>query len=248
MESTAAPQRIFIGGISGSIGSALAQRLHEQGREVVGFSRRGGGELPAGVRAFQADARDSVAVERVFGQAEKVLGGIDAYVHAIGSVFLKPIHLMKDEEWDEVMATNLTSAFYASRSAVNRMRKARAGRILFFSSAASRIGIGNHEVIASAKAGINGLTQALAASCAPAGIRVNALALGLVETHATAGIVSTEQAKKISQSMHPTGDIGHPEQVASFAQWLLSAEADWLTGQVLPFDGGLSAVLPKPRA
>jgi NAD(P)-dependent dehydrogenase (short-subunit alcohol dehydrogenase family) len=248
MSSTGSFKRILIGGVTGGIGSALAARLLEAGHAVAGFARKEPESAPPGVDFISADARRSEAVENAFDEAEEALGAIDAYVHAVGSVFLKPAHLLTDAEWDEVITTNLHSAFYAGRAAVRRMRSARAGQVLFLSSVASRIGLSNHEAIAAAKGGINGLVQSLAASYAPFGLRINAVALGLVETGATSSLLGSEKAREISTRMHPLGSIGRASDVASLLAWLLSPEAAWMTGQILTFDGGMSSVLPKPRA
>lgn len=175
-------------------------------------------------------------------------GGLDAYVHAVGGVFLKPLHMVTDEEWEEVLSLNLTSAFTAARAALKPMLKAREGVFLFFSSVAGQIGISNHEAISAAKAGISGLTRSIAATYASNGIRANAIAPGLVETPATRKLTSNEQALKISERMHPLGRIGTVDDIASLAAWMISAEASWMTGQVVGLDGGMGSIVPKPRA
>ncbi len=248
-ESVDGSKRYLIGGISGGIGSSLAALLVQQGHQVAGFSQSGMAEgLPSGVKTFTTDATDSQAVESSFQQGVEALGGLDGYIHAIGSVFLKPVHLTQDEEWMRVLSTNLHSAFFCARAAIRHLKASPSSRIVLFSSVAAKIGLSNHEAIAAAKGGINGLTLSLAASYAPRGIRVNAVALGLVETPATQNLLGSEQARKISTAMHPIGRIGNPQEVASFVNWLLSPEADWVTGQIFSMDGGMHSILPKSRA
>lgn len=243
---SAAKQRIFIGGISGGLGRALAKTLLAEGHTVAGFSKSGA-EVD-GATVFQADATDAKAVAEVFSLAQETLGGIDGYVHAIGTVFLKPAHTIRDEEWQAVLETNLFSAFYALRAAVDGMRRAKAGSIVLVSSVAARFGLPSHEAIAAAKGGVEGLVRSAAASYVNFGVRVNAIAPGLVETGATAHLLQSEQARKLSASMHPLGRVGQAGEVASLVKWLLSEEAGWVTGQIWSIDGGMGSVLPKMRA
>lgn len=121
------------------------------------------------------------------------------------------------------------------------MRK-RGGSLVFVSSAAARIGLGNHEAIAAAKAGLIGLSLSAAATYGAQGIRVNCVAPGLIETPLTSRITSNEQSLKASQAMHVLGRIGRPDDVASAIQWLLDRDQSWITGQVIGVDGGLGTV------
>ncbi|MCC5840857.1 MAG: SDR family oxidoreductase [Opitutales bacterium] len=239
-------QSYFIGGISGGLGRALAKSLIADGHKVAGFSKSG--VAVDGADVFKADATDPKAVAEVFAAARETLGPIDGYAHAIGTVFLKPAHTIRDEEWQNVLETNLFSAFYALRAAVEGMRRSKSGSIVLVSSVAARFGLPSHEAIAAAKGGVEGLVRSAAASYVNFGIRVNAVAPGLVETGATAHLLQSEQARKLSESMHPLGRVGQPEEVASLVRWLLSSEAAWVTGQIWSIDGGMGSVLPKMRA
>jgi NAD(P)-dependent dehydrogenase (short-subunit alcohol dehydrogenase family) len=140
-----------------------------------------------------------------------------------------------------MLAANLGSAFAAVRAAGLVMAE-QGGSIVLVSSAAARIGLANHEAVAAAKAGIEGLALAAAATYAPKGIRVNCVAPGLTRTPLTARLWQNEAVAKASAGMHALGRIGTPEEVASAIDWLLDAEQAWVTGQVIGVDGGLSRV------
>jgi hypothetical protein len=143
------------------------------------------------------------------------------------------------EEFKETIDLNLTSAFLLLKYAVKPMF-ATGGAFVFFSTVATGIGLANHEAIASAKAGIDGLVISGAASYASKGIRVNAVAPGLTETPLASRITSNEAALKASIAMHPLGRIGTASDIASAAAWLVDPRNNWITGQILRVDGGLS--------
>ncbi len=119
------------------------------------------------------------------------------------------------------------------------------GSIVLVSSAAAQIGLANHEAIAAAKGGIAGLTLSAAASYAPSGVRVNAVAPGLVQTKLTERLTSSERAEEASRAMHALGRLGEPEDVASAIAFLLDPANSWITGQVIGVDGGLGSVRPR---
>ena len=247
------PKRIFIGGIAGGIGSAVAQRMRQSGMLVGGFGRESGSwetfsEKNSDLDLYVGDANDGREVDQIVDDFSGKYGGLDAYVHAIGSVHLMPLHMISDEEWYRVMRTNLDSAFFAARAAVKAMRRNKGGTIIFLSSVAALSGLSNHEAIAAAKGGVIGLSRSIAATYAPYGIRSNTVAPGLVDTPATRTITRSEQALKISERMHPLGRIGKSGEVASLIGWLLSEEASWVTGQNFSIDGGMGALTPKVRA
>jgi NAD(P)-dependent dehydrogenase (short-subunit alcohol dehydrogenase family) len=154
---------------------------------------------------------------------------------------LKAAHLTSLEEWNAVITTNLTSAFAVVSSAAKAMRQ-RGGSIVLVSSAAARIGLANHEAIAAAKAGVSGLTLSAAATYASKGIRVNAVAPGLVRTALTERIGKNAKSAEASQAMHALGRLGEPADVASCITWLLDPANAWVTGQVIGIDGGLASL------
>lgn len=242
----------IIGGITGGIGSALAESLQAEGHNVAGFARDSdrldalSTKLACSVRT--CDATDSKSVTETIESLAEELGSIDCYTHAIGSIFLKPVHLTSDEEWLKTIQLNLNSAFYALRIVSKLMSKQGHGSCLFFSTAAARTGIANHEAIAAAKGGIEAMVRSTAAGYSNRGIRINAVAPSLTDTPLSQPIVGSAQALEISKRMHPLGDIAQAADVADLAKWLHSSHAKFATGQIYVLDGGISTVVPKPKA
>ncbi|NNF37668.1 MAG: SDR family oxidoreductase [Gemmatimonadetes bacterium] len=237
---------ILILGGAGGIGSALTRLLTRRGIRVVAAGR-----TPASLEALSAetgcdtkvvDARDFGAVEAVVREIHEQ-GTLAGAVNCVGSILLKPAHLVSESDFDETVGQNLRSAFALVR-AVARVCSREKGdvRIALLSTAAASIGLPNHEAIAAAKAGIEGLVRSAAATYARAGIRINAVAPGLVDTPLAARITSNERALEMSRSLHALGRIGQPDDVAKALDWLLDPATDWVTGQVIGVDGGLSSV------
>jgi NAD(P)-dependent dehydrogenase (short-subunit alcohol dehydrogenase family) len=242
----------LIGGITGGIGSKLAEKFQSEGHTVAGFARGESrlNELSKrlGCTTLQCDATISEEVTKTIEAFHEELGSIDSYTHAIGSIFLKPAHLTSDEEWIKTIQINLNSAFFALRAVAKVMSKQGNGSCLFFSTAAAQTGIASHEAIAAAKGGIEAMVRAAAASYSTRGLRINAIAPSLTDTPLSEGIIGSEQGLKISKSMHPLGDVTQAEDVASLAAWLHSEHAKFATGQTYVLDGGISTIVPKPKA
>lgn len=235
---------ILILGAAGGIGSALARRLAAQ-RVTLVLAGRDAERLAAvaadtGGTPFVLDATRPAEVEAAVAKAVEVHGRLDGLANCVGSILLKPAHLTSEEEWDAVVSTNLKSAYASVRAAARAMTAG--GSVVLVSSAAARIGLANHEAIAAAKAGVIGLALSAAATYAPKGIRVNAVAPGLVRTPMTARITGNETAMKASTAMHALGRVGEPEDVASAIAWLLDPAQSWVTGQVIGVDGGLATL------
>ncbi len=236
---------ILILGAAGGIGSALARRLAGSGAEArprPGATRPASRPSPreTGGTPLVLDATKPAEVEAAAAKAVEVHGRLDGLANCVGSILLKPAHLTSEEEWDAVVSTNLRSAYAAVRAAARAMTAG--GSVVLVSSAAARLGLANHEAIAAAKAGVIGLTLSAAATYAPKGLRVNAVAPGLVRTPMTARITGSETALKASTAMHALGRVGEPEDVASAIAWLLDPAQSWVTGQVIGVDGGLATL------
>lgn len=235
-------------GAAGGIGSALARRLAASGARLM-LAGKSGERLDAlatelGAKVCTLDARDVLQVEGCVTAAISDHGRLDGVVNCVGSLLLKPAHLTRPEEWDETIATNLTSAFATVRAAARAMMED-GGSIVLVASAAAETGLANHEAIAAAKGGVAALARAAAATYAPHNVRVNAVAPGLVETPLTERITRSPAARESSQHMHALGRLGTPNDVASLIAWLLNPENGWITGQVIGIDGGLSRVRPR---
>jgi len=241
-----------IGGISGGIGSSLAKRLVAAGHTVVGFARDSERldslSQQLGIQTSVCDATQAQELDAQLIQFQEELGQIDGYIHAIGSIYLKPAHLTPVDDWLTTLQVNLHSACFALRSASKIMMKQGSGSCLFFSTAAAQTGIANHEAIAAAKGGIEAMVRAAAATYASRGVRINAIAPSLTNTPLAKPLLGSEQALEFSKKMHPLGKIGEPDQIASLAQWLLSEDASFVTGQTYVIDGGLSSIVPKAKA
>ena len=229
-------------GAAGGIGSAVARRLRTRGFAVrlIGRKEERLAQLASEIGATYAvaDATRVVELEAVLGA--NLLG----LVNCAGSLLLKPCHLTTEAEWEQVIATNLTTAYATVRAGAKAMM-ATGGSIVLCSTAAARTGMANHEAIAAAKGGVMGLALSAAATYAPRRIRVNCVAPGLVDTPLAARITGNPAALQASAAMHPLGRIGTAEDVASGIVWLLDPENSWVTGQVLGIDGGLGTVRPR---
>lgn len=163
--------------------------------------------------------------------------GIHALVCSVGSVLLQPAARITAAAWRAVLAANLDAAFASLRLAVELMPQG--GSVLLFSSGAARLGLPNHDAIAAAKAGIEGLVRASAATYARRNLRINAIAPGLTDTPLAAPLLATPAARKASESYHALGRLGDPAQIARVAATLLDPANDGITGTIVAVDGGL---------
>jgi 3-oxoacyl-[acyl-carrier protein] reductase len=244
MEDKVISPVILITGATGGIGSVIARQLHKNSFQVI-LSGRCSEKLAAlgkelNAPGLLADVTKPDQVEQLIKDTVAVHGRIDGIIHAVGSMLLKPAHITTLEEFHATIELNLYSAFYLLKYGVREMNKG--SSFVFFSTVATGIGLANHEAIASAKAGIDGLVISSAATYAGKGIRVNAVAPGLTRTNLSERITNNEAALKASTSMIPLGAIGEPDDVASAAAWLVDPAQKWVTGQIIRVDGGMSTV------
>ncbi len=240
---THTPATFLVVGATGGIGSALARTLVARGHRVTVAGRTAAAveALAAEIGAYPLvfDATDAAAVDAGVRAAKQHFGTLDGIANCVGSVLLKPAHLTKPEEWAHTLTTNLGSAFAVVQAAGRTLREG-GGSVVLVATAAARIGLPNHEAIAAAKGGVIALTRSAAATYAPAGIRFNAVAPGLVKTGATERIWSNPASAKTSAGMHPLGRFGEPVEIATAITWLLEPAQGWITGQVIGVDGGLA--------
>lgn len=242
---------LIIAGTS-SIGTCLAENLLSAGHQVF-ITGRDESKTAAvaeklNVNYAVLDATNFNNVDDAFEQAKNTLGTLYGVVNCAGSLLLKPAHLTSEKEYGDVIAANLTSAFAVTAAAGKHLKNESGGSVVFISSAAALSGFSNHEAIAAAKAGIIGLTLSAAATYAGNNIRFNAVAPGLVETHLTTALTSNSFSRKASEAMHALGRIGTTADIASAIYFFLNPENNWITGQVLAVDGGLSCVHTRVRS
>lgn len=252
MSTTPVAAVTLVIGAAGGIGSAtvrmLAARGHRlflAGRDSEALAALGAEVGAAGTTTL--DARDIAAVHTWVGEVAEAAGRIDGIANLAGSILLKPAHLTTPEEWDDTIATNLTSAFAVVRAAAPRMRE-HGGSIVLASSAAAQTGIANHEAIAAAKGGIIAMVRSAAATYGASGVRVNAVAPGLTRARMTERMFGNEAQAEASRQMHALGRLGEPEDVATVVAWLLDPATTWVTGQTIGVDGGLGQVRTRARA
>lgn len=233
-------------GATGTTGSCLARRLVAKGKPVFLVGRDNerlqelASELNAGCAMADMSSSDSL-MEAVAGA-----GPVESFVNCIGSILLKPAHLTSDAEFREVVETNLFSAF-ATVKCAGKLLRAKGGSVVLMSTAAAKLGIANHEAIAAAKAGIEGLARSAAATYAGANIRFNVVSPGLVKTNLTKRIWEVPAMASASAELHALGRLGEAEQIASMIDWLIDFENHWITGQVIGVDGGLGSVQPRRK-
>ena len=237
----------LVTGASGGIGGAIAKALHGQGAKVVLSGTRIEAlealRAELGEKAFiaQANLSDIASVEALPKAAEEAAGsGIDILVNNAGitkdNLFLR----MKDDEWDQVIAVNLTAAFRLSRAVLRGMMKKRWGRIIQITSIVGATGNPGQGNYAAAKAGLVGMTKSLAAEVASRNITVNAVAPGFIQTAMTE--VLTDQQKELVSGRIPAGRMGMPQEIAAAVTYLASEEAAYVTGETIHINGGMAMI------
>lgn len=243
---------IMITGGSGGIGSEVARRVAALGDTPV-IVARDADRLAAvarqtGAPAYPGDVLDNDAFAALVARIEAEVGPIDGVVHAVGSVFLKPLHVTSIDDWRATFELNATSAFIVMRNVMPLFMRRKRGSVVLFSTVAASIGLQNHESIAAAKLAVEGLVKSAAISYARYGIRVNAVAPALTRTALSQNLWKNDAMLAASVAMHPLGRIGEPADIAPAVMYFLSDESAWTTGQILGVDGGLGTGMPPPRA
>jgi 3-oxoacyl-[acyl-carrier protein] reductase len=237
-------KKALVTGATGGIGGAIARALHSQGASVTlsGTRREALDALASSlgdrVQIVEANLSDRNSVEELVPAAEAAMDGLDILVNNAGvtrdNLFLR----MKDEEWDTVIAVNLTAAFRLSRAAVKGMMRRRFGRIINIGSVVGSTGNPGQGNYAASKAGLVGMTKALAAEVASRGITVNCIAPGFIESPMTEAL--NEKQRESILATIPMSRLGTGDEIAAAAIYLASAEAAYVTGQTLHVNGGMA--------
>ncbi len=239
-------RRALVTGASGGIGGAIARALHGQGA-VVGLSGTRtealnglAEDLGGRCHVLPADLANSEAVDNLVGEAEGAMGGLDILVNNAGLTRDGLLLRMKDEDWELVQRVNLEAAFRLSRSALRGMMKQRFGRVIVITSAVGVTGNAGQVNYAASKAGLIGMTKALAQEVAARGITANCVAPGFIESAMTDAL--NEKQRESILATIPAGRLGTGDEVASAVVFLASDEAAYVTGQTLHVNGGMAMI------
>jgi 3-oxoacyl-[acyl-carrier protein] reductase len=236
----------LVTGASGGIGAAIATALHARGATVtLSGTRRAAlddlaATLASRVYVAVADLSDRASVESLAPAAEAAMGGVDILVNNAGLTRDGLFMRMKDEDWDKVIAVNLTAGFILSRAVLRGMMKRRHGRIIGITSVVGVTGNAGQGNYAASKAGMIGMSKSLAAEVASRNITVNCIAPGFIETAMTAGL--NEKQKEGILGTVPMGRLGMASEIAAAAVYLASAEAAYITGQTIHVNGGMAMI------
>ena len=222
-------------GGSKGIGYGIAARLARAGHRVAATYRSG--EVPNGVLGVQCDVTDPAQVEAAFAQVEAGLGNVEVVIANAGITRDTLLMRMSDEDWDAVIATNLTGAFRVARRAARPMMRGRFGRIILISSVVGLLGSAGQVNYAASKSGLVGMARSLARELGSRGITANVVAPGFIETDMTAAL-SEDQIKSYNDQI-PLKRLGSVDDIAATIEFLASDAAGYITGALIPVDGGL---------
>lgn len=235
---------ILVTGASRGIGRAVALRLAKEGHFVIGTatSEKGAEAISEYLGEYDGvgrvlDVTDTAQIDALFDEIDSVYGSLQVLVNNAGVTQDGLLMRMSDEQWENVIDTNLTSAYRMSKRAIKGMMKARFGRIINISSVVGQMGNAGQTNYAASKAGLEGFTRSLAREIGSRGVTVNCVAPGLIETDMT-----DELDERLLNSMLdavPLGRLGQPEDIAAAVSFLASDDAGYVTGSVLAVNGGM---------
>ena len=236
-------KNVLVSGGSRGIGAACVEAFCRAGYSVAFIYSRSQAEAEAlsaktGARAIRADISSSEDVKKAIAEAEKYLGSIDILVNNAGVSHIGLFTDTTDEKWREIIDTNLSGAFYLCREAAGGMIRRQWGRIVNIGSMWGKTGASCEVAYSASKAGLRGMTQAMAKELAPSGITVNCVEPGVINTQMNSAL--PEDVKKALAEETPMGRFGTAEEVAAAVLFLASDQAGFVTGQCLGVDGGMA--------
>ena len=226
---------VLVTGGNRGIGRAIAEAFAAQGDQVAVTYRSG--EPPEGFLAVRCDVTDAEQVDRAFAEIEEKHGPVEVLVANAGVTRDTLVLRMSDEDWDTVLDTNLTGSFRVAKRAARGMLRLRRGRIIFISSVVGLLGSAGQVNYAASKSGLVGMARSLARELGSRSITANVVAPGFVETEMTEVLPEEKKAEYLGQI--PLGRYATTDEVAATVTWLASAGAAYVTGAVIPVDGGL---------
>jgi len=238
--------KLMITGASGALAQVCIPMAQAQGWEVTAVSRQGPAPGPsAQVSWRRADVSQIEAVDRLFKTLQEEDAVPDALLHLAGSFLLAGLGQTSEQQYRQCLSANLDSAFFTLRAFVAARRRAGGGgAAAFVSSVVAEIGVAFHEAVAAAKGGLEALVRAAAATHARDGIRINAVASGLMDSSAAAHLLRNPQSRELAARQYPLGGLIPPEEVARLLLTLIDPDNGHITGQILAVDGGFTAVRP----
>lgn len=235
MTETFTPRSVLVTGGNRGIGRAICERFVAAGHKVASADL--GGEPPAGVLALACNVADSAQVDAAFAAAEAAHGPVEIAVANAGITRDGLVMRMTDEQWDAVLAVNLTGCFNTARRAVKSMMKQRYGRVVFMGSVVGLFGNAGQVNYSATKAALVGMARSLTREVGKRGITFNVVAPGFIETEMTA-VLPTEVTDGF-KAQTPAGRMGSVDDIANAVEFLCSERSGFISGAVIPVDGGL---------
>jgi 3-oxoacyl-[acyl-carrier protein] reductase len=226
---------VLVTGGNRGIGRSIAEEFVAQGHRVAVTVRSGEG--PAGTLSVVADVTDAASLDAAFAEIEEKLGPVEVLVANAGITRDTLLMRMSDEDFELVLDTNLTGAFRVLKRATKGMMKAKFGRVIFVGSVVGLLGSAGQVNYSAAKSGLIGMARSLTRELGGRGITANVVAPGFIDTDMTAALPEEQQAEY--KRKIPAGRFAQPQEVAKVVAWLASEDASYISGAVIPVDGGL---------
>lgn len=230
---------LVVGGSSG-IGLNLTQKLVEQNHQVLVASRT----YPEDLKQLNINHISLDISQNIDGALDTLPAELHGVAYCPGTINLKPFQRLSEEDFLKDFQVNVMGAVRILQACMKPLRKAKGASVVLFSTVATRLGMNFHSSIAISKSGVEGLTKSLAAEWANHKIRVNAIAPSLTDTPLASNLLANDDRREAADKRHPIGRIGTSTDIANLANFLLSDQSDWITGQIIGVDGGMGELKP----